>query len=99
MVARRPGAFYTTTPTTGGQATVTKMMAVASRLARRSLPARRACSFKDYGAIGENSWLRRDARRSALSDGPAEGAGSGHASQMILVQNWLEELKARVPTK
>jgi eukaryotic-like serine/threonine-protein kinase len=92
--------FYTTTATAGGQASVTRMMAVAVTAAPTfvfSLP--RMLFEGRYGATaivrpydvspdGQRFLMVKQKDRAPIS-----------ASQMILVQNWLAELKARVPTK
>jgi eukaryotic-like serine/threonine-protein kinase len=90
--------FYTTTATLGGQASVTRMMAVAVTAAPTFVASPPRMLFEGrYGATaivrpydvspdGQRFLMVKQKERAPIS-----------ASQMILVQNWLEELKARVP--
>jgi eukaryotic-like serine/threonine-protein kinase len=92
--------FYTTTATAGGQASVTRMMAVAVTAAPSFVASPPRLLFEGrYGATaivrpydvspdGQRFLMVKQKERTPIS-----------ASQMILVQNWFEELKARVPTK
>jgi dipeptidyl aminopeptidase/acylaminoacyl peptidase len=89
--------FYTTSPTSGGQASATRMMRVAVTTAPTFVASPPQQLFE--GRYGATAILR-----------PYDVSPDGRflmvkqrdrapiiASQMILVQNWLEELKARVP--
>ena len=92
--------FYTTTATLGGQASVTRMMAVAVTAAPTFVASPPRILFE--GRYGASAIVRPydvspDGRRFLMVQQKDRAAIS--ASQMILVQNWLEELKARVPTK
>jgi serine/threonine-protein kinase len=90
--------FYTTTTTLGGQASVTKMMAVSVRLTPTFVASPPRMLFEGrYGATaivrpydvspdGQRFLMVKQRERPPL-----------FASQMILVQNWVDELKARVP--
>jgi hypothetical protein len=90
--------FYTTTETFGGQASLTRMMAVAVATAPSFAASRPRMLFEGrYGATGivrpydvspdgQRFLMVKQKERTPIA-----------ASQMILVQNWLEELKARVP--
>jgi eukaryotic-like serine/threonine-protein kinase len=90
--------FYTTTATLGGQASVTRMMAVAFRAAPTFVASPPRILFEGrYGATaivrpydvspdGQRFLMVKHKERAPIS-----------ASQMIFVQNWFEELKARVP--
>lgn len=90
--------FYTTTTTLGGQASVTKMMAVSVKLAPAFVASRPRLLFEgQYGATaivrpydisldGQRFLMVKQKERPPIS-----------ASQMILVQNRVDELKARVP--
>ena len=92
--------FYTNAPAFGGQATLTKMMAVPVILrptftagAPRQLfegryGATAAMRPYDVTADGKRFLMVQQKERPAIA-----------AAEMILVQNWLEELKARVPAK
>jgi eukaryotic-like serine/threonine-protein kinase len=92
--------FYTTTATAGGQASVTRMMTVAVTATPTFVASPPRMLFEGrYGATaivrpydvspdGQRFLMVKQKDRVSIS-----------ASQMILVQNWLEELKARVPTK
>jgi Tol biopolymer transport system component len=92
--------FYTTTQAAGGQAAFTKMMAVAVSLRPTfTAGAPRALFEGQYGAsaIIRSYDVTADGRRFLMvQQTPRPRVG---ASEMILVQNWLEELKARVPAK
>jgi Tol biopolymer transport system component len=90
--------FYTTTTTTGGQASVTKMMAVSVRVAPSFVASPPRMLFE--GRYGATAVVRPydvspDGRRFLMVKQKERPPIS--ASQMILVQNWVEELKARVP--
>ena len=92
--------FYTTTQTTGGQATFTKMMAVTVGLRPTfTAGAPRVLFQGNYGATaGIRGYdVTADGRRFLMVQQKERPRVS--ASEMILVQNWLEELKARVPAK
>ena len=75
--------FHTTTRTTGGQATFTGIDGRDRRVAAdvHGQRAARALSRQDLRCVGGNSRLRRDGRRPAVPDGPAEGASPGSARQ------------------
>ncbi len=92
--------FFTTTQTTGGQATFTKMMAVA--VGSRPTFTAGAPRVLFQGNYGASAGIRgydvtADGRRFLMVQQKERPRVS--ASEMILVQNWLEELKARVPAK
>jgi hypothetical protein len=92
--------FYTTTQTLGGQATLTKMMVVP--VAWRPTFTAGAPRMLFQGRYGASAIVRgydvtSDARRFLMVQQKERPAAS--AADMILVQNWFEELKARVPTK
>ena len=92
--------FFTTTQTTGGQATFTKMMAVTVGLRPTfTAGAPRVLFQGHYGATaGIRGYdVTADGRRFLMVQQKERPPVS--ASEMILVQNWLEELKARVPAK
>ena len=92
--------FYTTTQTVGGQATLTKMMAVPVALRPTFSAGAPLMLFQgQLRCDSGNSRLRRDVGWPSVPDGPAERASRGQRADMILVQNWFEELKTRVPTK
>jgi dipeptidyl aminopeptidase/acylaminoacyl peptidase len=92
--------FYTTTQTVGGQATLTKMMAVPvtfqptftagtpHQLFEGRYGATAGIRSYDVTADGKRFLMVQQKERPALD-----------ASEIILVQNWLEEVKARVPVK
>ncbi len=90
--------FYTTTETFGGQATLTRMMAVAVATAPTFVASPPRLLFE--GRYGASAQVRpydvsRDGQRFLMVKQKERAPIS--ASQMILVQNWFEELKARVP--
>ena len=90
--------FYTTTATFGGQATLTRMMAVSVATAPRFAASPPRVLFEGrYGATGgvRPYDVSLDGQRFLMVTQKERAPIS--ASQMILVQNWLEELKARVP--
>ena len=90
--------FYTTTETFGGQASPTRMMAVAVATAPGFVASPPRMLFEGrYGATGivRPYDVSPDGQRFLMVK-PKERAPIS-ASQMILVQNWVEELKARVP--
>jgi Tol biopolymer transport system component len=92
--------FYTTTQSTGGQATLTRMMVVPITL-RPTLTVGAARQLFE-GRFGATSGIRSydvtaDGRRFLMVQQKERAAVA--ASDMILVQNWLEEVKARVPVK
>jgi hypothetical protein len=92
--------FYTTTQMFGGQAAFTKMMAVAVGLRPPFTAAAPHMFFQGkYGGSGtiRSYDVTADGRRFLMVQQKERPPVS--ASEMILVQNWLEELKARVPTK
>jgi hypothetical protein len=92
--------FYTTTQAGGGQATLTRMMVVPVTLrpsftvgAPRQLfegryGATSAIRSYDVTADGKRFLMVQQKERPAID-----------AAEMILVQNWLEEVKVRVPAK
>ena len=92
--------FYSTTPAFGGQAAMTKMMAVPVTLrptltfgtAREIFAGRYGASAGtrpyDVTADGRQFLMVQQKERPAID-----------AAEMILVQNWLEDVKARVPAK
>jgi hypothetical protein len=92
--------FYTTTQSVGGQATLTKMMAVGVALRPTFTAGAPRVLFQ--GRYGASAIIRgydvtADGRRFLMvqqKDRPPVTV-----TDMILVQNWVEELKARVPTK
>jgi hypothetical protein len=92
--------FFTTTQTTGGQATFTKMMAVNVGLRPTFTAGVPRQIFE--GKYGASASIRSydvtpDGRRFLMVQQKERPPVS--ASEMILVQNWIEELKARVPLK
>ena len=93
--------FYTTTTqTVGGQAAFTKMMAVAVGLQPALTAGAPRMLFE--GRYGASAAIRSydvtsDGRRFLMVQQKERPAVK--ASEMILVQNWLAELKARVPAK
>jgi Tol biopolymer transport system component len=92
--------FYTTTQTMGGQATLTRMMVVPVTLRPTfSVGAPRQLFEGRYGATaGIRSYdVTADGKRFLMVQQKERPAVA--AAEMILVQNWLEELKARVPTR
>jgi hypothetical protein len=92
--------FYTTTATAGGQASVTRMMAVAVRTTPTFAASAPRMLFEGrYGAtaIVRPYDVSPDGRRFLMVKQKERAPIS--ASQMILVQNWLEDLKARLPPK
>jgi Tol biopolymer transport system component len=91
--------FFMTTQTTGGQATHTKMMSVAVELRPTFTAGVPRLIFEGkYGAsAGIRSYdVTADGRRFLMVQQKERPAVS--AAEMILVLNWAEELKARVPT-
>jgi serine/threonine-protein kinase len=92
--------FYSTTPSFGGQAALTKMMVVAVSFTPTFTAGHPRMLFQ--GRYGATAGIRAydvtsDGRRFLMVQ-QKERAPVG-AADMILVQNWSEELKARVPTK
>jgi eukaryotic-like serine/threonine-protein kinase len=92
--------FYTTTQTTGGQAALTKMMVVPVTL-RPTFTAGTPRELFE-GRYGATAGIRAydvsaDGRRFLMVQQKERPAVA--AAEMILVQNWLDELKARVPAK
>jgi eukaryotic-like serine/threonine-protein kinase len=90
--------FYITTPSTGGQATPTKMMVVPVTLRPAFTVGAPRQLFE--GRFGATSGIRSydvtaDGRRFLMVQQKERTPVA--ASEMILVQNWLEEVKARVP--
>ena len=57
--------------------------------------------FRDTGPANERPWdISRDGQRFlGLIDAAQTQSGAPAAPQIQVVLNWLEELKARVPTK
>jgi len=92
--------FYTTTQAIGGQATSTRMMAVPVTLRPKFVAGTPRQLFEGrYGATGgiRSYDVTADGKRFLMvqqNERPAVAA-----AEMILVQNWLEELKARVPVR
>jgi Tol biopolymer transport system component len=90
--------FYTSTQTVGGQAVPTRMMAVAVGMkAPFSASAPRMLFQGTYGATaGIRSYdVSTDGRRFLMVT--QKERAPVKVTTMILVQNWVEELKARVP--
>jgi eukaryotic-like serine/threonine-protein kinase len=92
--------FYMTTPSFGGQAALTKMMVVAVSLRPTFTAGHPRMLFQ--GRYGATAGIRAydvtaDGRRFLMVQQKERAPVS--AADMILVQNWSEELKARVPTK
>jgi dipeptidyl aminopeptidase/acylaminoacyl peptidase len=92
--------FYTTPQSFGGQATSTKMMVVAVSLRPTFTAGNPRMLFQ--GRYGATALIRAydvtsDGRRFLMVQQKERPAVN--AADMILVQNWSEELKARVPTK
>jgi serine/threonine-protein kinase len=91
--------LYTTTETVGGQASLTRMMAVAVTTAPTFVASKPRRLFEGrYGAaaVVRPYDVSPDGRFLMVTQ---KDRAPVFVSQMILVQNWLEELKARVPTK
>jgi hypothetical protein len=92
--------FDTTTQAIGGQATLTRMMAVPVTLRPTFTAAEPRQIFEGrYGATaGIRSYdVTADGRRFLMVQQKERPAVA--AAEMILVQNWLEEVRARVPVK
>lgn len=92
--------FYTPTQAFGGQATLNKMMAVPITLRPTfTVGAPRQLFEGRYGAsAGIRSYdVTADGRRFLMVQQKERPAVA--AAEMILVQNWLEEVKARAPVK
>jgi Tol biopolymer transport system component len=92
--------FYTTALSVGGQADVSTMMAVPVTLAHGfTAGAPRALFEGRYGAtaIVRGYDVAPDGRRFLMVQ--QKERAPTIASHMILVQNWVDELKRRVPTK
>jgi hypothetical protein len=92
--------FYTNTQSTGGQATLTRMMVVPVTVRPTFTAGVPRQLFEGrYGATaGIRSYdVTADGRRFLMVQQKERLAVA--AAEMILVQNWLEELKARVPVK
>jgi serine/threonine-protein kinase len=92
--------FFTTTQTAGGQATPTKMMVVP--VALRPTFSAGAPRMLFEGRYGATAAIRpydvtADGRRFLMVQQKERPVVS--VSNMVLVQNWFDELKARVPTK
>jgi serine/threonine-protein kinase len=92
--------FYTTPQTAGGQATLTKMMVVPVTLGSTLTAGKPRQLFE--GRFGATAGTRAydvtaDGRRFLMVQQKERPPVA--ASEMILVENWLEELKARVPVK
>jgi hypothetical protein len=88
------------TQAVGGQATLTRMMAVPVTVRPTfTVGAPRQLFEGRYGATsGIRSYdVTADGRRFLMVQQKERPAVA--AAEMILVQNWLEELKARVPVK
>ena len=92
--------FYTTTATLGGQASVTKMMAVSVTTGGAFTAGSSRMLFEGrYGAtaIVRPYDVSRDGQRFLMVK--QKERAPIVAAQMILVHNWFEELKSRVSTK
>jgi Tol biopolymer transport system component len=92
--------FYTTTQTIGGQAAPTRMMVVPITLGTTfSVGAPRMLFEGRYGATCcmRPYDVTADGRRFLMLQQKERPPVS--VSNMVLVQNWVEELKARVPVK
>jgi len=92
--------FYTPTETAGGQAVLTRMMVVSVTLKPTfSASAPRLLFEGRYGAsAGIRAYdVTADGRRFLMVQQKERPPVA--AADMVLVQNWLEELKARVPAK
>jgi eukaryotic-like serine/threonine-protein kinase len=92
--------FYTTTQTVGGQATHTRMMAVTVGLRPTFTAGPPRMLFQGkYGASGtiRSYDVTAGGRRFLMVQQKERPPVS--TSEMILVQNWLEELRTRVPAK
>jgi eukaryotic-like serine/threonine-protein kinase len=92
--------FYTTTQALGGQATSTRMMVVPVTLRPTFTAGAPRQLFE--GRFGATAGIRSydvtaDGRRFLMVQQKERPAVA--AAEMILVQNWLEEVKARVPVK
>jgi Tol biopolymer transport system component len=92
--------FYTPTQSIGGQATLNKMMAVPISLRPTFTMGTPRQLFE--GRYGGTAGIRAydvtaDGRRFLMVQQKERPAVA--AAEMILVQNWVEELKARVPVK
>jgi Tol biopolymer transport system component len=92
--------FYTPTQTTGGQATFTQMMAVSVQLQPTFTAGAPRQLFQ--GKFGASAGIRSydvtaDGRQFLMVQQKERPPVS--ASEMILVLNWSEELKARLPAK
>jgi hypothetical protein len=88
----------TTTPAFGGQATLTKMMAVPITLRPTFTVGTPRQLFEGrYGATAviRSYDVTADGRRFLMVQQQERPAVT--AAEMVLVQNWIEELKARVP--
>ena len=90
--------FYTITQTTGGQATPTKMMVVPVTLRPTFSAGTPRLLFE--GRYGATSAIRpydvtADGRRFLMVQQKERTPVT--VSSMVLVQNWFEELNARVP--
>jgi Tol biopolymer transport system component len=92
--------FYTTTQTTGGQATLTRMMAVPVTFRPTfTVGAPRQLFEGRFGATtGIRSYdVTADGKRFLMVQQKERPPVA--AAEMILVQNWIEEVKARVSVK
>jgi Tol biopolymer transport system component len=92
--------FYTIVPTTGGQAAPTRMMTVPVTLGPTFTAGAPRLLFEGrYGATAviRSYDVTADGRRFLMVQQKERPALA--VSAMILVQNWLEEVKARVPVK
>jgi hypothetical protein len=92
--------FYATTQSVGGQATFTKMMVVAVGLRPTFTAGAPRVLFQGYygASAGIRSYdVTSDGRRFLMVQQKERAPVS--AADLILVQNWIEELKARVPVK
>jgi serine/threonine-protein kinase len=92
--------FYTPTETVGGQATFTTMMVVTVQLKptfSAGTPRKLFAGMFGATAAVRPYDLTPDGRQFVMVQQKERPPVS--ASEMILVQNWVEELKARVPVK
>jgi eukaryotic-like serine/threonine-protein kinase len=92
--------FYTTTQSVGGQATLTRMMAIP--LTWRPTLSTGAPHMLFQGRYGASAVIRgydvtSDGQRFLMIQQKERPPLSG--TDMVLVQNWVDELNARVPTK
>ncbi len=92
--------FYTTAQSTGGQASLTKMMVVPVALRPTFTAGTPRMLFQ--GRYGSTAFLRGydvspDGQRFLMVQQKERPAAT--VADMLLVQNWVEELKRKVPTR